>query len=139
VTLRATSPIPSADGDYALGIGVSGSAVHQGAATAIYAVDGTGPSAVTGLAASVGRRNVVTLTWPASTDAGTGISAYRVLRNGALLATTTSRTYDDRNATNAGTYDYTVFAVDGAGNTSGPGNVVRITVGSTTPGGGKKK
>ena len=139
VTLRATSPIPSADGDYGLGIGVSGSSVHQGAATAVYAVDGTAPSAVTGLAASVGRRNVVTLSWPASTDAATGISEYRVFRNGALLATTAARTYDDRNATNAGTYDYTVVAVDGAGNTSGPGNVVRITVGSSAPGGGKKK
>ena len=139
VTLRATSPIPSADGDYGLTVGVSGSSVHQGTAAAIYAVDGTAPSAVTGLIASVGRRNVVTLSWPASTDAASGISAYRVFRNGALLVTTTSRTHDDRNATTVGTYDYTVVAVDGAGNTSGAGNVVRVTVGSSTPGGGKKK
>ena len=141
VTLRATSPIPSADGDHGLTFGVSGSSVaaHQGAASAVYAVDGTAPSAVTGLTASVGRRNVVSLSWPASSDAGSGISAYRVFRNGALLATTTSRTQEDRNATLAGTYDYTVVAVDGAGNESGPGNVVRVTVGSSTPGGGKKK
>jgi hypothetical protein len=141
VTFRATSPIPSADGDHGLSLGVSASSVaaHQGAATAIYAVDGTAPNAVTGLAASVGRRNFVDLTWPASSDAGSGISAYRVFRNGALLTTTTSTSHQDRNATTAGTYDYTLVAVDGAGNTSSPGNVVRITVGSSTPGGGKKK
>jgi hypothetical protein len=141
VTLRATSPVPSADGDNGLSIGVADSSVaaHQGAATAIYAVDGTAPGAVTGLAASVGRKNVVDLSWPPSSDAGSGISAYRVFRNGALLSTTTSTSHQDRTATTAGTYDYTIVAVDGAGNTSSPGNVVRITIASSTPGGGKKR
>jgi hypothetical protein len=141
VTFRATPPIPSTDGDKGLAIGVSGSSVvaHQGAATAIYAVDGTAPTTVSGLAASMGRRNIVILSWPASSDAGSGISAYRVFRNGALLATTTSTSHQDRTATTAGTYDYTVVAVDGVGNTSGAGNVARVTVGSSTPGGGKKK
>jgi chitinase len=131
----------SADGDYGLALGVAGSSVapHQGAATAIYAVDGTAPGAVTGLAASMGRRNVVSLSWPASFDAGSGISAYRVFRNGTLLTTTTGTTYQDRSATTSGTYDYTVVAVDGVGNTSVPGNVARITVGSSAPGGGKRK
>lgn len=92
-----------------------------------------------GLTASMGRRNVVTLSWPASTDGGSGIAAYHVFRNGALLATTAARTHDDRTATAAGTYDYTVLAVDGAGNLSPSGNVARITVSASTPGGGKKK
>jgi hypothetical protein len=141
VTLRATSPILSADGDYGLALGVAGTSAepHQGSATAIYAVDGTAPGTVTGLAVSVGRKNVLSLSWPASSDAGSGISAYRVFRNGALLTSTTSTTFQDRSATISGTYDYTVVAVDGVGNTSGPGNVVRVTVGSTTPGGGKRR
>jgi len=66
-----------------------------------------------------------------------GISAYRLFRNGALLTTTASRTYDDRSATSAGTYLYTVQAVDGAGNVSPAGNTVQITV-STSTGGGRK-
>jgi hypothetical protein len=141
VTFRATSPIPSADGDHGLAIGVAGSsgATHQGAATAIYAIDGTAPSVVTALTAAVGRRNVVNLSWPASSDVGSGISSYRAFRNGALLATTSATTHQDRSATTSGTYDYTVVAVDGVGNTSGTGNVVRVIVGSSTPGGGKKK
>ena len=133
VTLRSTSPAAAPDGDGALSVsarGVSAQAVH--------AVDGTPPSAVTGLTASMGRRNLVTLGWPASSDGGSGISAYRVFRNGALLVTTTSTGYQDRNAT-SGTYDYTVVAVDGAGNVSAPGNVARITIAASSPGGGKKK
>lgn len=46
-------------------------------------------------------------------------------RNGSLLVTTSSRTYDDRTATTAGTSDF--------GNVSSPGNVVRVTVGSSSP------
>jgi hypothetical protein len=132
-TLRSTSPAAAPDGDGFVSVsarGVSAQAVH--------AVDGTAPSAVTGLTALLGRKNLITLGWPASSDGSSGISAYRVFRNGALLATTSSTTYQDRNAT-SGTYDYTVVAVDGAGNVSAPGNVARITIASSSPGGGKRR
>jgi hypothetical protein len=140
VTLRATSSASSADGDHGLAIGVSGSSVlaHQGQAQAVYAVDGTAPSAVTTLTAALVRKGTVNLNWSAASDAGSGVASYRVFRNGSLVTSIATRTYQDRAATIAGTYDYTVVAVDAVGNVSGPGNVARITVGGSSPGPGKK-
>jgi hypothetical protein len=137
VTLGAISAAGSADGDYALSVAANdpSATVHHGSAQAVYVVDATPPTAVLTLAASVGRKNVVNLSWSASTDAGSGVSTYRILRNGAFLASTASTSYQDRTATTAGTYSYTVLALDGVGNGSGPGNIATVTVGSS--GGGK--
>jgi hypothetical protein len=58
----------------------------------------------------------VTLTWTAATDAGTGVSGYRIYRNGGAtpLATTTATSYVDAAVTSGTTYTYEVTAIDGA-------------------------
>lgn len=63
------------------------------------------------------------LTWQAASD-NVGVTAYRVYRNGSLIATVTGgvRTYDDRPP--KGSFTYTVIAVDAAGNTSPASNTV---------------
>jgi len=72
--------------------------------------------------------NVQTISWTAATAGAKPISYYRIYRNGAAYATTTSLTYTDSNATNsvdagydlaATAYTYDVTAVD-SGGTEGP-------------------
>ena len=55
----------------------------------------------------------VTLSWTVATD-NVGVVGYRVYRNGALAATTTSRTWSE--PLKKGTTNYTVKAYDAAGN-----------------------
>ena len=66
------------------------------------------------------------LSWTASTD-GTGVTGYRIMRNGVLHTTVLNTFYNGTNLT-PGTYTYTVAAIDGAGNVSGPSNSVSVTV-----------
>ena len=80
--------------------------------------DTTSPTAVT-LSGSK-TKSKVTLSWTASTDAG-GLAGYHVYRNGALVATTTNRTWTD--TLRRGTMVYTIKAYDAAGNESIASNV----------------
>jgi cellulose 1,4-beta-cellobiosidase len=66
-------------------------------------------------AASADTPTAPALSWSASTDAGTGVAGYRVLRDGAVVATTTATTYTDSNAA-AGSHGYAIVAFDGVGN-----------------------
>jgi chitodextrinase len=91
--------------------------------------DTTPPTAPTGLTATAQAPNHVALTWTASTD-NVAVTGYRVSRNGAVVATVTGTSYDDRTVAASTSYDYTVVAVDGAGNVSPPSNVAT----ATTPG-----
>ena len=68
--------------------------------------------------------NIQQISWAAATAGANPISYYKIYRNGASYATTTSLTYTDNNATNsndptwskpATTYSYDVTAVDAAG------------------------
>ncbi len=61
----------------------------------------------------------VDLSWTASTD-NVGVTAYRVLRNGTQVATSTGTTHSDTGLTLNTSYTYTVIAVDAAGNASSP-------------------
>jgi cellulose 1,4-beta-cellobiosidase len=103
-------------------------------ATAIYAVNTNPPTAVTLTGAA--KKGGASLSWTASTSAS-GISGYRVIRNGVQIASVTTRTLTDK-PTVVGTYDYTIVAVDGGGVTSSPSNVYRFTVASGGGGGGGK-
>ena len=72
----------------------------------------------------------ITLTWgPAGDDRG--VTGYQVLRDGAVIATTSGLTYTDSAVTGPNTYDYSVKAFDAEGNVGAPSNVVTET---TPPG-----
>ncbi|TMA38747.1 MAG: hypothetical protein E6J79_05780 [Deltaproteobacteria bacterium] len=83
--------------------------------------DASAPSTPTGLTASASRCGQVDLAWTASTDAGSGVMAYNLYRDGFFLgqvmapATTTA----DTNVGVSTPYSYVVSAVDHAGNHSG--------------------
>lgn len=89
------------------------------------ATDTTAPSVPTNLTTSV-VGSTVNLSWGASTD-DTGVTGYRVTRNGAVVGTATSAGYTDFSLA-AGTYTYTVTAFDAAGNASAASNSVSATV-----------
>lgn len=93
--------------------------------------DTTAPTAPTNLTATV-TGTTANLSWTASTD-NVGVTGYRVTRNGTVLPGTTSDTTFSDASLAAGTYTYTVAAVDGAGNVSGASNSASVTVGSAEP------
>jgi hypothetical protein len=63
--------------------------------------------------------NQVDLSWPASTEpSGIGIYGYRVYRNGVLLTTTTSLSYEDLTVGPSQSYTYTIQAIDYHWNTT---------------------
>jgi chitodextrinase len=71
------------------------------------------------------------LSWGASTD-NTGVTGYKVYRDGVYLGSTTATTYLDNTAQGGTTYGYTVYAYDAAGNTSGPSNTATVTATADT-------
>src|SRR3954447_22332000 len=92
--------------------------------------DTTAPSVPTGLRATVASSTRVDLAWSASTD-NVGVTGYRVFRNGAQIGTPATTSFSDTTAAPGTTYNYTVAAVDAAGNAS----VQSAGVPATTPGG----
>ncbi|GAB2655953.1 discoidin domain-containing protein [Kribbella swartbergensis] len=89
------------------------------------------PSTPTGVRTTGVTATSVALTWTASTD-NVGISGYDVLRNGAVVASTTTTQYNDSGLTANTSYTYTIRARDLAGNQSAPSDPVTVT---TSPGG----
>jgi chitodextrinase len=73
----------------------------------------------------------VELTWAAASD-NVGVTAYEVLRDGALLATVTATAYVDTAVVQGRTYAYAVRAVDAAGN-RGPAATASAAVPDVTP------
>jgi hypothetical protein len=92
-------------------------------------VDLSHPGTPTGLQAS-NTDGVVTLTWDAAPDPS-AIAGYQVLRDGQQIATTSDTTASDTPP--AGSHDYTVVAVDAAGNTSDPSDPASVTIDGGTP------
>ena len=94
----------------------------------VYGVgDSTGdtqaPTVPTGLASTGVSASTVSLSWTASTD-NVGVAGYDVLRNGAVVATSTSTTYTDTGLAADTTYTYSVRARDLAGNVSGASTAI---------------
>ena len=88
--------------------------------------DLSAPTAPTGLNASIGKGRKVSLSWSASTD-NVAVAGYRVYRDGAMIATTSARSFTEtlpRKATGA---TYTTVAFDAAGNVSPPSNSASVT------------
>ena len=93
--------------------------------------DTQAPSAPTNLTAAPSAGQV-SLAWTGSTD-NVAVTGYRVIRDGAAIATVGPSTtnYTDTTVAPATTYAYTVRAFDAAGNTSASSN----TATATTPAG----
>jgi fibronectin type 3 domain-containing protein len=89
--------------------------------------DTTKPSPPGNLTATPGSGQVA-LSWQASTD-NMGVTGYRVYRSGTEIASVggTTLSYTDTGLA-AGTYGYTVRAVDAAANLSDPSNTASATV-----------
>lgn len=73
----------------------------------------------------------VALSWTPATD-DTGVVAYRVTRNGTLVATPGGLSWKDTARQPRTTYIYTVAALDGVGNVSSESAVVVTTLPDTT-------
>ena len=123
-----TAPAGTSAGSYPVSGGATSSGSRAGAtASGSFWIDDTAPSAPTNLQASL-RGTKVVLSWTAASDAGgSGIARYDVRRGTTPAGSTASTTYSD--APGNGKWTYTVVAVDGAGNTSGPSTPVSIKVG----------
>jgi chitodextrinase len=87
--------------------------------------DTQAPTAPTALIASQVTASDIVLTWTPSTD-NVGVTGYRVLRGGAVVATVTGTTWTDANAAAPTTHVYQIVAVDAAGNQSAGSNVVTL-------------
>jgi glucose/arabinose dehydrogenase/chitodextrinase len=93
----------------------------------VLAPDAQAPTAPTGLQAAVVTARRVDLSWNAAAD-NRGVTNYEIYRDGALLATTGAVTsYSDTTASPQTTYEYTVKALDEAGNRSPASNAASAT------------
>jgi chitodextrinase len=80
------------------------------------APDDQPPSTPTGVKLSLASKSV-TVTWAASTD-NVAVTGYRIYRNAAAIATSTTTSFTDSAVTQGSTYQYQVVALDKAGNAS---------------------
>jgi chitodextrinase len=90
--------------------------------------DTTPPTTPGNLTATASGHTKVDLSWGASTDSGSGLKTYQVIRDGIVIAETTNTTYSDTTVVAGQTYQYTVYAVDKANNTSDASNTADVTV-----------
>ncbi len=94
--------------------------------------DTTPPLAPSALGGRLAPGPSVTLGWGAASD-NVGVSAYRVLRDGVEVATTSGLSFDDTAPPTGRTLSYVVRAVDAAGNLGAFSNAVAIAVPPTAP------
>lgn len=123
-TLSVTVPVSASGGTYGFTASAGDPAVasHSAQATGTVSVvvsapDTQPPSVPTRLTATVQKHSAVKLTWVSASD-NKAVAGYRVYRNGALLAQTSTTSYNDRTVTRGVSYTYQVSAFDAAGNAS---------------------
>jgi len=126
---RSSSQEPINDGDGKTGLFAYGYGLNYPDRPA----DSAAPSRPGAPVATAGK-----LHWMAATDdaGGSGIDGYDVLRDGALIAATTTTGYP-LGALTPGVHDFTVVARDKAGNRSAPSTPLEIAV--PIPGGCKTR
>ena len=88
--------------------------------------DTTAPTAPSGLTAVVISSSRIDLSWGAATD-NVGVTGYKVYRNNTAVATATALNYSDLNLSPSTAYQYTVSAIDAAGNESSKSGQVSAT------------
>ncbi|QJE97074.1 malectin domain-containing carbohydrate-binding protein [Luteolibacter luteus] len=84
------------------------------------------PTTPGNLAANNVTENSIGLGWTASTD-NVGVTGYRIYRNALLVNTVTGLSFNDTGLSTGTLYNYSVIAVDAAGNTSPPALVSATT------------
>ena len=94
--------------------------------TTLSDVDTEAPSVPTGLASSSITTSSVTLSWNASTD-NIGVAGYEIYKDGSLLTTTTSTSYNVTGLTASTAYSFYVKAKDDAGNVSNASSSINVT------------
>ncbi|MET7401615.1 DUF4832 domain-containing protein [Dactylosporangium sp. NPDC005572] len=94
--------------------------------TGVCTGDCAAPSVPPNLAVAGVTDTTVTLSWTASTD-NVGVTGYQVWRDGVLAGTPAGTTFTDTGRAPGRTYQYTVRALDAAGNVSGPSATVPAT------------
>ena len=104
-------------------------AIHDSSETVTYVVndltpaqDTVAPTTPTGLTASADTVQV-SLSWYASSD-NVAVAGYEVLRDGIVIANTSTTNYSDTSGADGVTYVYSVVAYDAAGNFSAESNPV---------------
>ncbi|OGY22068.1 MAG: hypothetical protein A2113_02560 [Candidatus Woykebacteria bacterium GWA1_44_8] len=96
--------------------------------------DTTAPTPPGNLRVTNKTTNSVSLAWDASTDSGgSGLAGYRVYRDGAQVATTTSTSYSDSSLTPSTTYSYYVKAYDNANNSANSSTISTTTLANPPP------
>lgn len=95
-------------------------------------VDTTAPTMPSKVSAEPFGATQINLNWTASLD-DTGVSAYRVSRNGSVVGTTATPSFVDANLLPETTYNYAITAVDAAGNASASTAALSIKTLSATP------
>lgn len=105
----------------------AGNESASSASITVLSGDNTAPSAVTNLRSDTDG-NDVELSWDAAID-NVGVSMYRIMRDGRLLAQTKFTKYVDTSAQQGVTYVYTVKAQDSSANLSLASNAVTSGVG----------
>ena len=100
-------------------------------ATAITNTDTSPPTVPGSPTATSVTSNAVALAWTASTD-DVGVSRYDVLRDGAMVGSSTGTSFTDGNVAGGTTYSYVIRAYDAAGNfaASAPSSVTTPPSGS---------
>ena len=93
--------------------------------------DTSPPTVPGGITATAQSDTQIRITWQASSDAGTGVSGYRVFRNGAVtpLASVSGTSYTDTGLSPSTQYAYAVLAYDGA---TPPNESARSTTATAT-------
>jgi hypothetical protein len=95
--------------------------------------DSQAPSTPTNLHVTGSTLNTIGIAWSASTD-NIGVTGYQVKRNGSLLGTIASLSYTDTGLAPGTSYNYTISAVDFAGNVSAASNSIAGTTVAAKPG-----
>jgi len=130
-----TSPVSLsglADGPHGFSVGAIDPAGNPDPSPASYSwtIDTAAPGAPTGPATTSVTSSRVDLAWTASPDAD--VASYQVLRDGYLIGTTSATSYADQSVAGPITYNYSVVAVDRAGNASPATDPLTVDVPSQT-------
>jgi chitodextrinase len=137
-SLNDSGLLPSTSYDYA--IRALDAAGNESIATTINVVtnaaaggnpqDTEAPSVPANVRATAVTSDSISLQWDAATD-NVGVTAYRVTRNGQAVATIGSTSLNDSGLLPSTSYDYTVRALDAAGNESAATTINVVTNAAT--------